>query len=187
MHGSWEGTVGKELFRFCPLPWRIWFILVTQVFVEYASMWLLTLTYVLTWILVGWVFLLTAWFVQARLMSLGTRIVLCSWSPVVRKNISWVRICTLLRSPGQESIPRSRFRQPGGPVRQKGLSYRPTRLGIDSWALLKKFTNLGSKAKFLVPDWGIKSTLAWGCRRLHGWLAGTTNLCQNRLYSPVRD
>jgi hypothetical protein len=37
----------------------------------------------------------------------------------------------------QESIPRNRFRQPMqpcGPVRQIGLSYRPTRLGIDSWA-----------------------------------------------------
>ncbi len=37
----------------------------------------------------------------------------------------------------QEPIPRNRFRQPmqpGGPVRQIGLSYRPARLGIDSWA-----------------------------------------------------
>jgi hypothetical protein len=37
----------------------------------------------------------------------------------------------------QESIPRNRFRQPvepGGPVRQIGLSYRPARLGIDSRA-----------------------------------------------------
>ncbi len=60
----------------------------------------------------------------------------------------------------QESIPRSRFRQSGGPVRQKGLSYRPTRLGIYSWALLKRFTNSSSEAKFLVSKWGIKSTLA---------------------------
>jgi hypothetical protein len=42
--------------------------------------------------------------------------------------------------------PRNRFRQPmypGGPVRQIGLSYQPTRLGIDFW-LLKRFTNTGS-------------------------------------------
>jgi hypothetical protein len=37
----------------------------------------------------------------------------------------------------QESISRNRFRQPmqpGRPVRQIGLSYRPARLGMDSWA-----------------------------------------------------
>jgi hypothetical protein len=37
----------------------------------------------------------------------------------------------------QESIPRNRLLQPmlpGGPARQIGLSYRPARLGIDSWA-----------------------------------------------------
>jgi hypothetical protein len=47
-----------------------------------------------------------------------------------------------------ETEPRNRFHQPmypGEPVRQAGLSYRPARLGIDSWAgLLKRFTNSGS-------------------------------------------
>ncbi len=36
-----------------------------------------------------------------------------------------------------ESIPMNPFRQPmlpGGAVRKIGLSYRPARLGIDSWA-----------------------------------------------------
>jgi hypothetical protein len=39
-------------------------------------------------------------------------------------------------------VPRNRFRQPmlpGGPVLQIGLSYRPTRLGIDSWAPKKVY------------------------------------------------
>jgi hypothetical protein len=38
---------------------------------------------------------------------------------------------------GQDPIPRNRFHQlmkPGGPVRLIGLSYRPARLGTDSWA-----------------------------------------------------
>ncbi len=47
----------------------------------------------------------------------------------------------------QESTPRNQFRQPmqpGRPVRKIGLSYRPARLGIDSWAL-KRSTNTGSE------------------------------------------
>jgi hypothetical protein len=46
-------------------------------------------------------------------------------------NTSRARICKRLRRPGsdsEDSIP------PAGPVRQIGLSYRPVRLGIDSWA-----------------------------------------------------
>ncbi len=40
-------------------------------------------------------------------------------------------------------------------------------------------------AKFLVPDWGIKPTLTWGFRTgLPAWRAGTTTLCQSRLYPP---
>ncbi len=48
----------------------------------------------------------------------------------------------------QESIPRNRFRQPlkpAGPVRQIGLSYRPT--GWESISrLLKRFTNTSSRS-----------------------------------------
>ncbi len=42
----------------------------------------------------------------------------------------------------QESIPRNRFRQPmqpGGPIRQIGLSCRPARLVIDSWTAEKVY------------------------------------------------
>ncbi len=34
----------------------------------------------------------------------------------------------------------------GGPVRQLGLSCRPARLGIDSWAF-EKFTNSGTESE----------------------------------------
>jgi hypothetical protein len=41
-------------------------------------------------------------------------------------------------------------------------------------------------AKFTDPDWGIKSTPAWGCRTSSSgyisWRAGTTTLCR-RLYT----
>ncbi len=60
---------------------------------------------------------------------------------------SRARICKRLRSPGIDSS--SRFRQPmqpGGPVQQIGLSYRPTRLKSIP-ELLKRFTNTGSGAR----------------------------------------
>ncbi len=46
----------------------------------------------------------------------------------------------------QESISRNQFCQPiypDGPIRLRGLSYRPARLGID-FGLHKRFTNSGS-------------------------------------------
>ncbi len=56
----------------------------------------------------------------------------------------------------QESILINRFRQPmqpAGPVRQLGLSYRPDRLGIDSWAPSK------------VYKYGLRCSCAVHCRR----------------------
>jgi hypothetical protein len=47
------------------------------------------------------------------------------------------RIFKRLRSLGidsEESIPTAYVRYPGGPESQTGFSYRPARLGIDSWA-----------------------------------------------------
>ncbi len=43
-------------------------------------------------------------------------------------------------------------------------------------------------AKFIVPEWGIKSILALGCRTgppaYVAWRAGTTILCRSQLYPP---
>ncbi len=43
-------------------------------------------------------------------------------------------------------------------------------------------------AKFIIPDRGLKSTMALGCRNgppaYVAWRAGTTSLCHCRLYPP---
>jgi hypothetical protein len=49
------------------------------------------------------------------------------------------------------------------------------------------------KAKFIVPDWGDTVVCAYVISLSYrpsgniGWRAGTTTLCQCRLYPPVRD
>jgi hypothetical protein len=44
------------------------------------------------------------------------------------------------------------------------------------------------EAKFLVPNWGIQSTVGFDCRTVPpgyiGWRAGTITLCHSRLYAP---
>ncbi len=39
-------------------------------------------------------------------------------------------------------------------------------------------------AKFVVPDWGIKSSCRTGQPAYVAWQAGTTTLCKNQLYPP---
>jgi hypothetical protein len=58
-----------------------------------------------------------------------------SKEPIPLANVAWARIFKRLRSPGidsKESI--SPADVAGVPVQKIGLSYRPARLGIDSWA-----------------------------------------------------
>jgi hypothetical protein len=70
-------------------------------------------------------------------------------------------------------------------------------LALTTWkvciaGLLPQCKRLNSPvAKFLVPDWrdivDSGNGLSYCSARLHiGWRAGTTTLCQNQLYPPVR-
>jgi hypothetical protein len=64
----------------------------------------------------------------------------------------------------------------------------PLSLLVVTFLLFSTCGHLSSETKFLVPDWGIKSTVAYGCRTgppaYVAWQAGMTILCQKSIISP---